>query len=172
MSQAHAAALKHRRRTPRKRCRKPRKLRVKIHAHKGGKRHRHYRCVMPKRRRRRLTPPVVNPPPPPAPAPSPSSPPGPLPDRINGVRVYRGPFGAAQAERLLWRAGFGPAPGQAPAVAAMGLDAAVRSLSRPAGPEVLTGPEPRANNGGPLFPADGHGDPKSVGEGKGGERRV
>jgi hypothetical protein len=28
------------------------------------------------------------------------------------VRVYKGPFGAEQAERLLWRAGFGPRRGQ------------------------------------------------------------
>ena len=27
--------------------------------------------------------------------------------------VYRGPFGKPQAERLLWRAGFGPRPGEA-----------------------------------------------------------
>ena len=27
--------------------------------------------------------------------------------------VYRGPFKAAQAERLLWRAGFGPKKGDA-----------------------------------------------------------
>jgi hypothetical protein len=27
--------------------------------------------------------------------------------------VYSGPFKAEQAERLLWRAGFGPRPGQA-----------------------------------------------------------
>ena len=29
------------------------------------------------------------------------------------VEVYEGPFGEAQAERLLWRAGFGPRPGEA-----------------------------------------------------------
>ena len=30
-----------------------------------------------------------------------------------GVAVYTGPFGREQAERLLWRAGFGPRPGEA-----------------------------------------------------------
>ena len=34
-----------------------------------------------------------------------------------------GTFGVAQAQRLLWRAGFGPKPGQAEALAAMGLQA-------------------------------------------------
>jgi hypothetical protein len=36
--------------------------------------------------------------------------------------VYRGPFGREQAERLLWRSGFGPRPGEAEALAAKGLD--------------------------------------------------
>jgi hypothetical protein len=128
---------------------------VKVHVHKGGKRHRHYRCVKPRRRRRAVLP-APQPPVPPQP-PQPPGPPAPLPDVINGVRVYRGPFGVEQAERLLWRAGFGPAPGEAHALAALGLDAAVQSLTRPSGPEILTGPEPKAVNGGPLFPADADG---------------
>ena len=33
--------------------------------------------------------------------------------RVSAVAVYRGQFGAAQAERLLWRAGFGPRKGEA-----------------------------------------------------------
>ena len=48
-----------------------------------------------------------------------------------GVAVYRGPFGREQAERLLWRAGFGPRPGEAEKLAGLGLDGAVRSLTRP-----------------------------------------
>ena len=36
--------------------------------------------------------------------------------------VYRGPFGKPQAERLLWRAGFGPRPGEAERLAKLGLD--------------------------------------------------
>ena len=47
--------------------------------------------------------------------------------------VYRGPFGTAQAERLLWRAGFGPRKGEAEALAKLGLAAAVHSLTRSAG---------------------------------------
>ena len=42
-----------------------------------------------------------------------------------GVATYTGAFGAEQAERLLWRAGFGPRPGEAAALAAKGLDDAV-----------------------------------------------
>ncbi len=56
--------------------------------------------------------------------------------------VYAGAFGPEQAERLLWRAGFGPRPGEAERVAALGLREAVRRLVEP-GPAVLTGPEPR-----------------------------
>ena len=33
------------------------------------------------------------------------------------IPVYKGPFGPEQAERLLWRAGFGPRKGQAEALA-------------------------------------------------------
>jgi hypothetical protein len=45
---------------------------------------------------------------------------------------HRGRFGAEQARRLLWRAGFGPRPGQAERLARLGLDGAVHSLTRPA----------------------------------------
>ena len=71
--------------------------------------------------------------------------------------VYSGQFGARQAERLLWRAGFGPAPGQAEALAGMGMANAVRSLSRPQVAEVLTGPEPRGAGDVPLSPGSAHG---------------
>jgi uncharacterized protein (DUF1800 family) len=72
--------------------------------------------------------------------------PGPLP-------TYRGPFGPAQAERLLWRAGFGPRPGEAKALAKHGLRGAVLSLTRPRDRR-LVGPEPQLNNGQPLEPFD------------------
>ena len=73
-----------------------------------------------------------------------------------GVPVYRGPFGAPQAERLLWRAGFGPRQGEAEALAKLGLDGAVRSLIDP-GPEKLVGPRPHDDKGRPLAPADAWG---------------
>ena len=73
-----------------------------------------------------------------------------------GVPVYRGPFGAPQAERLLWRAGFGPRQGEAEALAKQGLDGAVARSSIP-GPRRLVGPRPHDDKGRPLAPADAWG---------------
>jgi uncharacterized protein (DUF1800 family) len=73
-----------------------------------------------------------------------------------GLATYRGRFAVEQAERLLWRAGFGPAPGQAKALAALGLDAAVDSLTRPASAR-LSGPRPRDEHGRRLAPRDAWG---------------
>ena len=70
--------------------------------------------------------------------------------------VYRGPFGHEQAERLLWRAGFGPRKGEARSLAKLGLDGAVRSLTRPKG-EKFVGPAPRDDRGRALAPADAWG---------------
>ena len=70
--------------------------------------------------------------------------------------VYRGPFGPEQAERLLWRAGFGPRKSGAKALAKLGLDGAVRSLTRPGG-ERFVGPAPRDDRGRGLAPADAWG---------------
>ncbi len=70
------------------------------------------------------------------------------------MAAYSGTFGVRQAERLLWRAGFGPSPGHAEALAAMGLHRAVASLTRPGGAAVLTGAEPVDDDGNPLAPAD------------------
>src|SRR3982074_2593723 len=55
--------------------------------------------------------------------------------------VYTGVFGAEQAERLLWRAGFGPRPGEAAALVARGLDGAGAALVGP-GPARLRGHAP------------------------------
>jgi uncharacterized protein (DUF1800 family) len=73
-----------------------------------------------------------------------------------GVAAYRGPFGREQAERLLWRAGFGPRPGEAEKLAKLGLDEAVRSLTRP-GRERFVGPVPRDDKGRALAPTDAWG---------------
>ena len=70
--------------------------------------------------------------------------------------VYRGQFGPAQAERLLWRAGFGPRPGEAERLAKQGLDRAVRSLTRP-GRERFVGPAPVDDDKRPLAPYDAWG---------------
>jgi uncharacterized protein (DUF1800 family) len=70
--------------------------------------------------------------------------------------VYRGPFGKPQAERLLWRAGFGPRPGEAEKLAKHGLEHAVHSLTHP-GRERLRGPKPHDDHGRPLAPYDAWG---------------
>ena len=59
----------------------------------------------------------------------------------------------ARIERLLWRAGFGPRPGDVERLAARGLEAAIDELLDPSGPQ-LSGRPPRIE-GKPL-------DPKNV----------
>ena len=135
------------------------------------------RCVTPKRRRRvvckkRRRKPVARKPParrPPAPKP-PARPPVPrqpvppapvapapsVPTLNPPTPTHTGGFGLREAERLLWRAGFGPSPGHAEALAAMGLQAAVASLTRPAGAPTLTGAPPSVD-GLPLEPQDAWG---------------
>src|SRR4051812_28700147 len=71
--------------------------------------------------------------------------------------VYRGHFGREQAERLLWRAGFGPRPGEADRLAKLGLGGAVLSLTRPKN-NPLVGNPPRNGRGLPLAPEDAYGD--------------
>jgi hypothetical protein len=75
---------------------------------------------------------------------------------VAGVAVYKGAFGAAQAERLLWRAGFGPRRGEAEALAKLGLDGAVHALTHP-GNEHLVGHDPHDDKGHPLAPYDAWG---------------
>ncbi len=70
--------------------------------------------------------------------------------------VYRGRFGKPQAERLLWRAGFGPRPGEAERLAKLGLQGAVHKLTHP-GPERFKGPKPHDEDGRPLAPYDAWG---------------
>jgi hypothetical protein len=129
----------------------------------------------PRRRRRRRAPapPVVLVPPPPeggqlqVPKPGPTNPPpptippAPLPTKFplppggivpSPIEKHSGAFTARHAERLLWRAGFGPRAGEAEELAAKGLDAAVLSLTRVQAPFALTGPEPRTDSGAPLRP--------------------
>ena len=73
--------------------------------------------------------------------------------RGSQLPVHRGPFGQREAERLLWRAGFGPRPGEAKALAAGGLEAAVLSLTRPPAAR-LDGPAPTDNKGQQIAPHD------------------
>lgn len=81
---------------------------------------------------------------------------GPADAKSMELPVYSGEFGARQAERLLWRAGFGPRPGEAEALAAKGLRGAVLSLTRPAR-ETFTGPAPSLE-GRALQPTEKWGD--------------
>ncbi|HXD53781.1 MAG TPA: DUF1800 domain-containing protein [Solirubrobacteraceae bacterium] len=60
----------------------------------------------------------------------------------------------AQARRLLWRAGFGPTPGQAEALVGQPVEAVVQSMTRPSGAAVLRGPAPTDDEGNALAPAD------------------
>jgi len=77
---------------------------------------------------------------------------------VAGVPIYKGDFGEAEATRLLWRAGFGPRPGEAAKLARrFKLRGAVRSLTRPRGPEVLKGPAPVDDDGLPIAPFDAWG---------------
>jgi uncharacterized protein (DUF1800 family) len=71
--------------------------------------------------------------------------------------VYDGRFEARHAERLLWRAGFGPRPGEAQKLARKGLKRAVLSLTRPKGKVRLIGPDPHDEDGLPLDPTNAYG---------------
>ena len=67
--------------------------------------------------------------------------------------LYDEKFGVPQAERLLWRAGFGPRRGEAAQVAKLGLRGAVLSLTRPKS-HALAGPRPTLQTGKPIQPYD------------------
>ena len=121
------------------------------------------RAAVRRAARRRKRAPIYRPTGPRLPLPSPAAPPVTTPARPQPAPaatpppaadplVYSGAFGSEQAERLLWRAGFGPRPGEAEQVAALGLREAVRRLVEP-GPAVLTGPEPRVGTAA-LAPRD------------------
>jgi uncharacterized protein (DUF1800 family) len=62
-----------------------------------------------------------------------------------------------QARRMLWRAGFGPAPWQAEKLAGQPLEQVVWGLTRPVGPAKLVGAEPTDDEGHALEPAGAYG---------------
>ncbi|MGH2906363.1 MAG: DUF1800 domain-containing protein [Solirubrobacterales bacterium] len=66
--------------------------------------------------------------------------------------IYKGHFGQAEAERLLWRAGFGPRPGEAKKLARLGMKRAVGSLLNHRGKTTLIGPPPKLDE--KLQPGD------------------
>jgi len=111
------------------------------------------RRVCRKRRKPIRRTPVQPVPPPPAP-----QPPAPPDFRLSSpVAIWSGAFGVRQAERLMWRAGFGPSPGHAEALAGLGLHRAVAALTRPDGAEGFTGAAPADEDGNALAPEDAWG---------------
>jgi hypothetical protein len=74
----------------------------------------------------------------------------------SSLPVYTGPFGPDQAERLLWRAGFGPRSGEADRLAVLGLAGAVDSLVHPPKEDRLVGRAPVVD-GHALAPTDAYG---------------
>ncbi len=119
--------------------------------HRGHAKHRRRKHH---RRRHKHHKPVLGLPGAPAPPAIPVNPPPPSnsPPPAQGT-----PITLAQARRLLWRAGFGPTPGQAEALAGQPLEQVVHGLTRSAGPATLTGPEPTDDEGNALEPADAWG---------------
>jgi len=89
----------------------------------------------------------------PGPAPAPAAPPAPSGPAAPPIAVYSGTFGPREAERLLWRAGFGPRPDDVERLVALELDEAAFSLTRPSGAAPMTGAEPTVD-GAPLSPLD------------------
>jgi Protein of unknown function (DUF1800) len=90
--------------------------------------------------------------------PPPAQPPKPPvdPNGSGGPPVLGRDLGNAGLKRLLWRAGFGPKPGQVDALAGKSLQDVVYSLTRPSGAATLTGPEPHTDDG-PIAPYDSWG---------------
>ncbi len=124
------------------------------HTHRHGKRHKRIKHRHSKRRHHKhalaKTPPAglagaPAPPAIPASPPPPSS--APPPALTTTVTL-------AQARRLLWRAGFGPRPGEAEGLVGQPLEQVVFGLTRPQGAATLSGPAPTDDEGNALEPAD------------------
>ncbi len=121
---------------------------LKKHKLKKHKLHRH-------RRKHKKHAPVSGLPGAPAPPMVPVNPPAPSPAPPPVVEEQ---LTIARARRLLWRAGFGPAAGQAEALVGQPVQQAVFSLTRPSGAAVLHGPEAHNDEGEALQPADAWGE--------------
>jgi hypothetical protein len=143
---------KKKRKRKKKRCRVVKRTKV-VH---GKRKTVKVRKCKPRKRKKPAKPTYAAP----APAPAPPVQSPPAPPRLRTIQspiaVYQGPFGIRQAERLAWRAGFGPRPGQAAALAALDLEGAVMAFTRPEGQAPLDGPEPR-NGSSPINPASDEG---------------
>ncbi len=86
---------------------------------------------------------------------APSSPPAPSGAPVPAVEAH---LDLAGAHRLLWRAGFGPAPGAVQELVGQPVQQAVHALTRPSGEATLSGPAPVDEEGNPLAPADAWGE--------------
>ncbi|MEA2421622.1 MAG: hypothetical protein QOF55_721 [Thermoleophilaceae bacterium] len=133
------------------------------HKRVARKKNTHAQPLVPRRRRRRrrptrapaglrMTPTYLRQPPPAQPPKPPEQPPA----GDGGPPVYGRDLGNAQLKRLLWRAGFGPRPGDVDALAGKPLADIVQSLTRPQGEATLNGPDPVVK-GGPIAPFDAWG---------------
>jgi hypothetical protein len=140
---------------------KPGKRTHKAGKHKPGKHHRKHRRHHKHRKPAHpiVKAPVVTPvaaglPGAPLPPAIPANPPA--PSNVPAPALSA-PITLAQARRLLWRAGFGPSPGQAEALAGQPIEAVVQGLTRPSGAAALRGPAPTDDDGNALAPADSWG---------------
>ena len=122
----------------------------KTHGKHHKRRHRKHRRVHrhPATHKHALGTAVAPPPVAPVSPPAPSSSP---------VPAHEATLTLADAHRLLWRAGFGPVPGQAQALAGQSVQQVVYGLTRPSGEAVLSGPAPVDEDGEPLDPVDAWG---------------
>ncbi|MBJ7459423.1 MAG: DUF1800 domain-containing protein [Thermoleophilaceae bacterium] len=68
------------------------------------------------------------------------------------IPVYTGKFGQKEVERLLWRAGFGPRPGDIKRYKRLGMKRAVAAIVSPKRKAQLVGPSPQLED--PLKPND------------------
>lgn len=62
------------------------------------------------------------------------------------IPVYKGKFGQKEVERLLWRAGFGPRPGDIKRFKKLGMKRAVATLVNHKGATKLVGPSPKLDD--------------------------
>jgi hypothetical protein len=128
--------------------------------HKHRTKHDDHKRKKPRKHRRRVAPKAHHHPPsglPGAPAP-PAIPVSPPPPSTAPPPTVTAQITLAQAQRLLWRAGFGPTAGQAEGLAGQPLEEVVHALTRPVGPPTLHGPQPTDENGNALAPADAWGE--------------
>jgi hypothetical protein len=68
------------------------------------------------------------------------------------VPAAAAPLSEPGAIRLLWRAGFGPRPGQVKTLVGRPVQEVVYEMTRPSGPATLTGPEPTVEENGEVLP--------------------